>query len=227
MTTLADIPLPKAFIFDLDGTLVDSVPDLALALNLALQQCELKMVAEYQVREWVGNGSLKLISRALAFQKIESQSEITRLHSVFLGCYAQVLNQESVLYPDVKHLLDNIQQHNIPMAIVTNKPIQFVPDLLAAFEIDNYFSVLIGGDSLTNKKPHPMPLLHIAEQFKLDVTDMYMVGDSASDIQAANAAHMPCILLKQGYHQNVDLTQFNPLFFLDDIHQLNQRLFSN
>ena len=223
---MADIPLPKAFIFDLDGTLVDSVPDLALALNLALQQCELKIVTEHQVRKWVGNGSLKLISRALAFQKVESQTEIARLHTAFLTCYAQVLNRESVLYTDVKYLLDNIQQHNIPMAIVTNKPIQFVPDLLAAFEIDEYFSVLIGGDSLPNKKPHPMPLLHIAEQFKLNVTDMYMVGDSASDIQAANAANMPCILLKQGYHQNVDLTQFNPLFFLEDIRQLNQRLFS-
>lgn len=224
---MANISLPKAFIFDLDGTLIDSVPDLTLGLNLALEAQQLKAVSENQVRDWVGNGSLALITRALAFHCNDSPSDIDNLHQAFLNGYRQVLNQKSVLYADVEVLLSNIFRLGIPMAIVTNKPIQFVPALLQAFNIQAYFSLVIGGDSLAEKKPSPMPLLHIASEWNIDAAHILMVGDSVSDIKAANAAHMPCILLRQGYHQNQDLAAFNPYLLLADIQQLNRMLFDN
>jgi phosphoglycolate phosphatase len=217
----------KAVIFDLDGTLVDSVPDLSLAINHGLAELRLPSVDESQVRLWVGNGSRKLVERSLLAHSPSGeldQARVEQLHQVFLVSYKQFLCAKSVLYPDVTPLLKHLKARNIPIGLVTNKPIDFVPPLLKSLNIDEYFAAVIGGDSLAEKKPSPLPLLHIAHQLEVKVSDCLMVGDSASDVLSAQAANMPCVLLRQGYNQGQDLAALNPDWLLESISDLSAYL---
>ncbi len=220
---------PKAFIFDLDGTLVDSVPDLAWALNAALNEMTLPVVSEAGVRSWVGNGSVKLVERALVhLLGDESLTELkSPLHAAFLSHYETAFCNNSCLYPGVLALLEHIQQLKFPMALVTNKPIAFVPGLLTALGIEHFFSVLLGGDSLIEKKPSALPLLHAAQFMAMQPQDCLMVGDSTADFKAARAANMPILLLEQGYNQGVNLAQLQPDYLLADVNQLLAQITSN
>lgn len=220
---------PQAIIFDLDGTLVDSVPDLCRALNEALSdlcnelaQTPLQVNTE-QVRLWVGNGSHKLIERALQNLGVTLEY-IDRLHSYFLIRYEDCVCEESYLYPGVLELLKACQQKKLPMALVTNKPIAFVPALLNKLGISEFFEILLGGDSLSEKKPSALPLLHAAQHLKIEPSKCLMVGDSAADRASAKKAAVPCVLLQQGYNQGKDLTQLHPEWLLEDIQSLLMKL---
>ncbi len=223
MTTAIPLKLTqfKAVIFDLDGTLVDSVPDLTLAMNHALNELSLQFVTTEQVRLWVGNGSRKLVERSLHAQDIHDETLLDRLHKTFLVSYKGFLCSESVLYPGVADLLQQLSDNAIPMGLVTNKPIEFVPELLEALNIKDYFKLLIGGNSLPEKKPSPMPLIHIAKELGENVEDCLMVGDSSSDVKSAQGASMPCVLLQQGYNQGQDLNLLKADWLLADIVQLH------
>ena len=220
---------PQAIIFDLDGTLVDSVPDLCMALNAALkdlsekQNNEVPRVSRDLVRLWVGNGSHKLIERALQHLNIEPDN-IDTVHGYFLKRYKDCVCEESYLYPKVLTLLQACQYSNIPMALVTNKPIAFVPALLSKLGIHDYFEILLGGDSLSEKKPSGLPLLHAAEFLSVKPEHCLMVGDSAADRASAKEAGIPCVLLQQGYNQGKDLTQLRPEWLIKDVQELLHEL---
>ncbi|EAT12814.1 phosphoglycolate phosphatase [Bermanella marisrubri] len=217
--------LPKAVIFDLDGTLVDSVPDLTTAVNLAFAEIidESEYFSQDQIRLWVGNGSRRLIERAIcAFGKV---LPIEQLHSAFLKHYKAHHNNASRLYKGVITLLTALKKNNINIGLVTNKPVAFVPSLLQALKIGSYFDIYLGGDSLEYKKPHPEPLQHCLSFWKLSENDVVMVGDSESDALAAQAANIPCIMLKQGYNQGVDLNSLPAESVLDDINALHDYWF--
>ncbi len=220
---------PQAIIFDLDGTLVDSVPDLCRALNEALgdlsnegNQAPLQVDTE-QVRLWVGNGSSKLIERALQHLSIPLE-QLSTVHGYFLRRYEACVCEESYLYPGVLELLKACQQLKLPMALVTNKPIAFVPPLLNKLGISDFFEILLGGDSLSEKKPSALPLLHAAQHLNVEPKKCLMVGDSAADRASANNAGIPCALLQQGYNQGKDLSQLHPEWLLKDIHSLLSEL---
>ena len=214
----------SAVIFDLDGTLVDSVPDLALAINHALSQLNLGSVSQEQVRMWVGNGSRKLVERTLDSLAIHDVGTIQQLHETFLVSYKQFLCADSVLYPGVEALLKQLSANNIALGLVTNKPIEFVPHLLESLGIHHYFRTLIGGDSLPEKKPSPMPLRYVAQALNVTEDKCLMVGDSESDVRSAQAANMPCVLLRQGYNQGQDLSAMNPNWLLHDVLELAAHL---
>ena len=213
---------PELIIFDLDGTLVDSAPDLALAINAMLDDLKLPRVSEDSVRLWVGNGSAKLVERTLAHH--ESAVAQTEAHALFMQHYQANLNRASRLYEHCKVVLEGIKAKGIPMALVTNKPFEFVPPLLEALGIETYFELMIGGDSLAEKKPSPLPLLHCAEQLAVPVSACLMVGDSKADIQSAKAANMPIVALSQGYNQGLDLSTFGPDALIPQLKNLPEYL---
>lgn len=210
--------LPKLIIFDLDGTLVDSAPDLALAINAMLEDLQLSHVSEDLVRLWVGNGSRKLVERTL--DHYQSKAALDDAHGLFMTHYEANLNGASRLYDQCKVVLDGIKMLGVPMALVTNKPFEFVPPLLSALGIERYFEIMIGGDSLPEKKPSPMPLLHCAQQLNIEVKDCLMVGDSKADIESAQAANIQVVALLQGYNQGLDLSVFEPNALLAELKNL-------
>jgi phosphoglycolate phosphatase len=217
----------QTFIFDLDGTLVDSVPDLALALNHALNEQGLESVTQQQVRQWVGNGSKKLVERALESMDQWNEFHQQTLHHQFLKSYEKFLNCESQLYPKTLELLQTLKANHKTLALLTNKPIQFVRPLLSVLGIVEYFSIMLGGDSLPEKKPSPLPLLHIMESLEQSPEQCVMIGDSRSDVLCAQAAHVDCILLEQGYNQGLDLSQLNPTMLLRNCADLLCHLSAN
>lgn len=214
----------QTYIFDLDGTLVDSVPDLALALNHALRELDLESVTQEQVRQWVGNGSKKLVERALESMDQWNETQQKLLHQQFLMSYEQFLNCESQLYPRTLEILQTLKARDKTLALLTNKPIQFVEPLLRSLGIADYFSLALGGDSLPEKKPAPMPLHHIMESLEQAPDQCLMIGDSRSDVLCAQAADVDCILLEQGYNQGINLADLNPTQLLKDTTSLFDEL---
>ncbi|WP_200821256.1 phosphoglycolate phosphatase [Oceanicoccus sp. KOV_DT_Chl] len=196
---------PRAILFDLDGTLVDSVPDIAAAIINTLSELKLPLPTELEVRAWVGNGALMLVQRGLAWAKqvkIEAvaEADLAKAHAIFLHHYQQSNGANSRLYPGVNEALAQWQQQAMPMAVVTNKPIQFVPNLLAGLGVDQYFKVLVGGECVAERKPAPMMLLHACEQLGVAPAACLMVGDSRHDVQAAKAANIPVAAVNYGYN---------------------------
>lgn len=196
--------LPHLVIYDLDGTLVDSAPSIAKALNWATESLLGKTFEEQLVHLWIGNGSLKLVERAAAHCHA-SPSLVPQLHNAFLEFYAANPSAGTKLFAGTYTLLDAFKKQGIPQAIATNKPQQFVPQILSDLGIAHFFSAITGGNSYPHRKPHPEPLLQLCKRFSCTPSNALMLGDSRADIQAAQAAGMPCWLLEQGYAQGFDL----------------------
>ncbi|ADV45863.1 phosphoglycolate phosphatase [Nitratifractor salsuginis] len=190
-------------LFDLDGTLIDSVPDLAKALNATLQELGLPTYDEATIRNWIGNGAAMLVKRGLAGNRQIDPEQDEALFSEamerFLGHYERVLNDATGLYPGVAETLDALKDAGYTMAVVTNKPSQFVGPILRNLSIDSFFDVIVGGEDLPRKKPDPLPLLHACERMGCGKDQALMIGDSANDILAAQTAGIPVIAVSYGY----------------------------
>ena len=218
----------EGVLFDLDGTLVDSAEDMYMALNLTLSELAYPIVSHALVREWVGNGIDALVQRGLSGSyEISDNLEpeyVAKAIARFKHHYAELVGQYAVLYSHVETSLAACA--GMSKAIVTNKNREFTTTLLAKLNISQYFDVVICGDDCA-KKPSPEPLLLAAEQLKLPIEKLIMVGDSKSDIFAAEAAKIPVIAVKYGYNQGFDLQQFKPQYLcdglLDIIPIINQR----
>lgn len=215
--------------FDLDGTLVDSAPGLATAIDMALYALELPQAGVARVITWIGNGADVLVERALTWARqeravlraasgkpaiddadIPQADQVRMLRKLFDRYYADAVEEGSALFPDVATTLSALSQHAIPMALVTNKPTPFVAPLLEALNIAKYFSVVIGGDDVKNKKPHPEPLLRVAEKLGLAPGELLFVGDSRNDILAAAAAGCCSVGLTYGYNYGEAIELSNP-----------------
>ena len=156
----------KVIGFDLDGTLVNSLPDLALSVNSALADFGLPQAPEELVLTWIGNGAPVLIARALEWAKVQtgkdfSDAEMEQVKERFNVYYAENLCNVSCLYPNVKETLETLKARGYTLAVVTNKPTRHVQPVLAAFGIDHLFSEMLGGQSLPAIKPHPGPLYYL------------------------------------------------------------------
>lgn len=188
--------------FDLDGTLVDSVPDLAAAVDAALAEIDLAPRGESRVRGWVGNGSLRLMERALrdALHRNPDASLLARAHQGFLDHYGRDPSAHTRLYPGVREALDALRDRGMPLALVTNKPSAFIAPILEAFGLRTHFGLCLGGDSLAQKKPDPAPLRHVAAHFDVAPSACLMVGDSRHDIEAGRAAGFRTLAVPYGYN---------------------------
>lgn len=202
----------KAIAFDLDGTLIDSVPDLTVATQEALAELGLKSCSETQVRTWVGNGAEMLMRRAMS-HALGSDVEHTTLDAampIFMHHYQENLEKHSALYSDVHQVLQTLFDAGFKLAVVTNKPYRFTMPLLNAFGINDFFSLVLGGDTLAKMKPDPLPLQHLLHEWQLEKTELLMVGDSKNDILAAKAAGIASIGLTYGYNYGEDIGLSGP-----------------
>lgn len=213
---------PRLILFDLDGTLVDSVPDLAYCIDGMMGQLDRPVWGEARVREWVGNGVERLVKRALVGQ-LEGEpddSEYARALPLFMDLYSRHNGQRSRLYPGVKPALERLKSAGYTLACVTNKADQFTRPLLQALGIYDYFSLITSGDTLPRKKPDPLPLLHSAEQLGVGPTESLMVGDSSNDVKAARAAGFAIACVPYGYNHGVDIQLSQPDRVIDSLEQL-------
>ena len=225
--------------FDLDGTLVDSAPGLTSAVDQALYALELPVAGEERVVTWIGNGADVLMARALTWARqerasqrsaqgkpsvdhadIPQEEQLRILRKLFDRFYEETVEEGSFLFPDVQETLSALHAKGIPLGLVTNKPTPFVAPLLEALDIAKYFSVVIGGDDVQNKKPHPDPLLLVASKLGIKPEQMLFVGDSRNDIQAAKAAGCPSVGLTYGYNYGESIALSQPDVIYDRINEL-------
>ncbi|HEC2105694.1 TPA: phosphoglycolate phosphatase [Klebsiella oxytoca] len=225
--------------FDLDGTLVDSAPGLTAAVDNALYALELPMAGEERVVTWIGNGADVLIQRALTWARqeratlraaqgkpsvdhddIPQTEQQAILRKLFDRYYGEVAEEGSFLFPAVADTLGALHAKGLPLALVTNKPTPFVAPILSSLDIAKYFTVVIGGDDVKNKKPHPEPLLMVAEKLGLAPAELLFVGDSRNDIQAAKAAGCCSIGLTYGYNYGEPISLSEPDYIFDQFNEL-------
>jgi phosphoglycolate phosphatase len=204
----------KLLIFDFDGTLIDSVPDLADAANIMLEQLGKPTYPISSVQEWVGNGARKLVERALSGNvEVDSNltlAEIEAAEELFFTAYDAHDSSKTAAYPDVDSGLKQLKEAGFTLALVTNKPMRFVPNILESLGWTPLFDVVLGGDSLPQKKPDPAPLLHVCETLKFNQDQAFMIGDSINDISAGKNAGIDTIGLSYGYNYGKDIRDSNP-----------------
>lgn len=170
-----------AFLFDLDGTLVDSVADLATAVNLLRAELDLSPLDQATVRGYVGDGATWLVRRALP-----AGAFCTKRLQRFLELYAEHLLDTTRLYPDILPFLE--RQADWPLAVVTNKPLALTLPLLRGLDLERFFPVVIGGDSCARKKPAPEPVLHALAELATPAATAVLIGDHHTDLRAGAAA---------------------------------------
>lgn len=213
------IKKPDMVLIDVDGTLVDSVPDLAYCVDEMMKAIGRPVHGEAAVRNWVGNGVERLVRRALIGQLDgePDDAEFEKAYPIFLDLYTENTSKRSCLYPGVKEALDFLKDEGFKLGCVTNKAAQFTEPLLADLGVKDYFGILICGDTLPKKKPDPMPLLHAAEHFGVSPDNSLMIGDSISDVKAARAAGFQIACMSYGYNHGEDIRTANPDAVMDSM----------
>jgi phosphoglycolate phosphatase len=206
----AGSPLPKyevsAIAFDLDGTLLDTVHELAAAVNALLDELGYPPLSSDVVGAMIGKGMANLVRRALALAtgvspEAVDDAEVKDALNRYQAHYASRLGHETKLFPGMVAGLSRLREMGFPLAVITNKATRFVRPHLVAAGIDDYFSVVIGGDDLPAKKPDPAPLRHGAALFGIAPGRLLMVGDSGNDVEAARGAGCPVLVVPYGYRE--------------------------
>jgi 2-phosphoglycolate phosphatase len=204
----------RLLLFDLDGTLIDSVPDLTSSIDFMMQKLGKKGYGEEIVREWVGEGAKKLVQRALQKEDVDRELEI------FLDHYSKNLCIHTKLFTDVETTLKELKSRGFTLAIVTNKPHIFVKEILERLEIFYLFDEFLGAGIVKEKKPSPKPLLHICEKLGFSPDEAVMVGDSKSDILSAKRANILSIAVTYGYNHGVSVKEYEPDIIIDNFSQI-------
>jgi phosphoglycolate phosphatase len=217
---------PGMVLIDVDGTLVDSVPDLAYCVDEMMKTLGRPPHGEAKVRNWVGNGVERLVRRGLIGQLDgePDEADFQRAYPIFLGLYAENTSKRSMLYPGIREGLSYLTGAGYRLGCVTNKAAQFTEPLLQDLGVYQYFEIVISGDSLPKKKPDPMPLLHAAKFFGVEPEDALMVGDSVSDVTAARAAGFQIVCMSYGYNHGVDIRESHPDAVIDRLTDLRPLL---
>lgn len=184
--------------FDLDGTLIDSVPDLAAAVNRMLVAQKMPELDLPTITGFVGNGLPKLVERVIAHSELD-MSQHDALTRITLDNYMRAPTERTVLYPGVRDMLESFRANGHALGICTNKPEGAAHHVLDALDLSRFFAVVVGGDTLAQRKPDPAPLLHVFE--KLGDGPRFYVGDSEVDAETAKRAQVPFALFTEGYRK--------------------------
>ncbi len=211
-------------LFDLDGTLVDSAPDLALALNKTLRDLNKAEYDEKIIRRWVGTGAKVLVEHALSASLATDESLdpalVNDALAIFVKHYQNCLCINSTLYDDVKEGLLILKSSGFRLAIITNKSEAFTQPILINLAIGGLFDIVISGDTLTEKKPHPAQLDYALAQLNVSAEQCIMIGDSKNDILAAKAANISSVGLTYGYNYGEDIRKYQPQWCFDTFAEL-------
>lgn len=213
---------PKLVLIDLDGTLVDSVPDLAYCVDEMMKALGREPWGEEKVRGWVGNGVDRLVMRALTDTLWEDpeDDEFETAHHIFMKLYAENISGRSRLYTGVMEGIDYIKGEGVKVGCVTNKAAAFTVPLLKDMGIYDKFDIVVSGDTTPKKKPDPMPLLHAANQLGVKAEECLMVGDSMHDVEAARKAGFQVACVPYGYNHGVDIREAGPDAVIDSLAEL-------
>lgn len=193
----------RAALFDLDGTLVDTAPDLAAAANRMLADLGRPALAEETIRDFVGKGVVNLVGQCFAATGGGPEDERARAQAAFERHYAAGIADRSRPYPGVVEGLEELKRAGIAMGCVTNKVGRFTEPILELTGLRAYFGVVVSGDTLERKKPHPDPMLFAAGRLGAAPADTLMVGDSLNDVQSARAAGCPVVVVPYGYREGL------------------------
>ena len=220
------IKKPELILFDVDGTLVDSVPDLAWCIDELMWRLGRDPHGEAKVRDWVGNGVERLVRRALVgrLEGEPSNEDFAKALPIFLELYAENTARRSQLYPGVRECIYNLKSEGYRLGCVTNKAAQFTLPLLRELGLYGDFEIVVSGDDLPRKKPDPLPLLHAAEQLGVAPENALMIGDSRSDVKSARAAGFQIVCVSYGYNHGEDIRNYQPDAVMDSMTELEPLL---
>ncbi|MCQ8184617.1 HAD-IA family hydrolase [Parvularcula maris] len=198
MTKLSD----TVVIFDLDGTLIDSAPDLTAALNRALLREGLDEIDESKVKALVGEGARALLEKGFALQGkcFPAGRRGDDIVAGYIDDYQRRLSERSAPFPKVRETLERLKARGAALAVCTNKLECLAEPVLADFQLRQYFQMVVAADTFEEKKPSPLPLVNIVEETRRPRA--VLIGDTYTDLAAADAAHMPCLIARFGYGQH-------------------------
>lgn len=217
----------ELIIFDFDGTLINSIPDLTLAINKMLSHYNLLPLTVKQVTPFIGNGAKPLVKRALKYSMQNqdiSKELLDEAFDIYFSAYKEVTCAETYMYPGVLETLNYLDKEGYRMVICTNKPFGFIEPILDKLSIKKFFKCWIGEDSLAKKKPNAAPLFYLANEMNIVIENCIMVGDSKNDILAAQNSGMESIGVSYGYNYNENISDYNPTIVVDSFSSL-QKLF--
>jgi phosphoglycolate phosphatase len=207
MTKLSFPLSVRCVVIDLDGTLLDTVEDLAIAINLLFDQLGRPPLDVSLVRTFVGKGIAHLVRRALAssYRAEPDAALLERALPLYFQCYESVNGRHTTIYPGVMEGLSALHDAGFGLACITNKSERFALPLLEKMGMARYFSLVVGGDTLARKKPDPLPLTHSCRHFGIVPAQMLMIGDSINDAAAARAAGCPVFCVPYGYNEGANV----------------------
>ena len=187
----------KHLVFDLDGTLIDSAPDIASAVNALFSEIGVAPVGLEEVRRMIGDGAPVLLERALKLTG--ASQDASRLMARYAEHYAANTRGLTTLYPGVVETLNELASSGCRLGLCTNKPYLPTLDVLKGFGLDHLFGAIVAGDTMVERKPDPAPLLEVVRQLAGTPASAVMIGDSAVDLRTAEAASMDAIIIPSGY----------------------------
>jgi 2-phosphoglycolate phosphatase len=189
-------PTLRTVLFDLDGTLLDTAPDMVAALNALRLENQLAPLPYEVVRGAVSHGAAKLVKTG--FPDADG-SVFETLRARYLTIYSGALARGTRLFPGMDQVLDSLSARGLSLGIVTNKPGWLTDPLLEEMRLASRFVCVVSGDTVAERKPHPLPLLHAAQLAGVAAQECIYVGDALRDVQAAHAANMPALIADYGY----------------------------
>jgi len=215
-------------LFDLDGTLVDSVPDLSYSIDAMMLSIGRPPPGEVKVRRWIGHGIRGLVKSALTddLQTDPDTALFEKAFEIFSNIYLENACERSYLYDGVEDCFNSLQQGDYKLGCITNKGERFTHIVLEKMGIDLHFGIVICGDSLPKCKPDPLPLLHAADHFGVSPINGLMVGDSVNDIDAAQAAGLQSLAVSYGYNHGKDIREARPDAVIDNLSLLPEMIMS-
>lgn len=212
----------RMILIDVDGTLVDSVPDLAFCVDETMKRIGRAPWGEGPVRDWVGNGVERLVKRALV-GRLDGEPDAAvfdKALPIFMEIYAQNISKRSLLYPGVLRGLDELQAMGYILGCVTNKAARFTEPLLRDLGVIEYFKIVVSGDTTPKKKPDPLPLFYAAERLGVLPDESLMIGDSVNDVTAARQAGFQVVCVPYGYNHGQDIREAAPDAVIADLSEL-------